>query len=70
MLRTVKCVTEGCRTTHVLVDAECEDRDGAVFVSLYRGKCPACRERYDRMLAEVRAVEGAQAGGRPVAGNG
>jgi hypothetical protein len=57
---TIECVTVGCSNTHTLSSDDYKVIDGRLVAPVYMGKCPTCRERFDAMITEVRAVEESQ----------
>jgi hypothetical protein len=57
---TVKCNRDGCGNRHTLEPEEYEVRGDFICTTIYKGRCPTCRKRFDDMIAEVKAVEDRQ----------
>lgn len=60
MTISIACSSDDCDEWHTLADGEYERRDGGVYASLYLNKCPACRKKWDDMLAEIKRLEAAR----------
>ncbi len=57
---TIRCSSDDCDQWHTLADGEYERQDGGTYASLYRSKCPSCRQKFDDMLAAMKRFEEAR----------
>jgi hypothetical protein len=57
---TIACTSDGCDQWHEIGDQDYQRQGAGILTSLYTGKCPACRKKFDDMLAELTRLEAAR----------